>query len=372
MSRPHILHIFSKLKQGGGPLNTFRVNEYSKFAHDYICNTSHASIGSPVKGQLYNFEVDRFSIWTALKIIKELDIKKYKILHAQGRGGAAYALIIKLLCIFLNHRVHIIYTYRGLIRYNGVKGLLQNTMEFFISWLASSFICVSSSEYQNSLSSYPARKGRSVIIPNGIIDEHLKNLSFKDVGRERDYTEVVLVGRVSREKDIAYGILLANSMFEPGSRYNIKIIGEVVPENRIYSKSLEDLVCKNGLMRVVTFCGGIDRSSCLREIQNADFIISSSDSEGLPTVLIEAQVLSTVCIASNVQGNIDVVKHAETGFLFDKGLTAVENGLALRSFTDKYDLELIRKNARADAINGFEVSTIALMIDQHYCGIISC
>ena len=352
MSSIRVLNIFAKLKQGGGPLNTFRVNDVSTCHHDYICNASNASVDGPIRGKIHNYEVDRMSFFTLAKILKGINIREYQIIHAQGRGGAAYALLIKIVCILINHRIHIVYTYRGLIKYAGVKGFLQKVVEFLISYLATSFICVSFSELRSSLKYYPVRKDKSVIIPNGIIDKNLNNMSSLLCEKIQDRYEIVIVGRISSEKDVGHSMLLAKNIFESIGSYKVKIIGEVVPENHLYLKSLEQLVTKNKLNDVVTFCGSKDRTSCLHEIMNADYIISSSDSEGLPTVLIEAQVLSTVCIASSVQGNVE------------------ENAIVLRDYIKSSDLNKIRKAAHEDAIKGFNVPAVVNILDNHYVDIL--
>ena len=70
MSSIRVLNIFAKLKQGGGPLNTFRVNDVSTCHHDYICNASNASVDGPIRGKIHNYEVDRMSFFTLAKILK--------------------------------------------------------------------------------------------------------------------------------------------------------------------------------------------------------------------------------------------------------------------------------------------------------------
>ena len=51
----------------------------------------------------------------------------------------------------------------------------------------------------------------------------------------------------------------------------------------------------------------------------ADIFIFPSHREGFPNVLLQAGAMGLPIICSNIAGNIDIVTHGETGFIFDTG-----------------------------------------------------
>lgn len=71
----------------------------------------------------------------------------------------------------------------------------------------------------------------------------------------------------------------------------------------------------------VRLLGALPQRDVHRIIQDAALFVapcltaSTGDRDGLPTVLLEAMVLGTPCIATDVTGISEVVRHLETGWL---------------------------------------------------------
>jgi len=62
---------------------------------------------------------------------------------------------------------------------------------------------------------------------------------------------------------------------------------------------------------------------------DADVVLNTSESEGMSPVILEAGLLGRPVVASDVVGNRDLVRHKETGLLFEDETVMAKNVLAL-------------------------------------------
>ncbi|MFM0251613.1 glycosyltransferase [Paraburkholderia sediminicola] len=73
----------------------------------------------------------------------------------------------------------------------------------------------------------------------------------------------------------------------------------------------------------VTVTGWLSRSVAMEMVKRADVYLSTSSWEGMPISIIEAMALGTPVIASGCPGNVDVLRHAQTGMIFNSAKEAV-------------------------------------------------
>lgn len=72
-----------------------------------------------------------------------------------------------------------------------------------------------------------------------------------------------------------------------------------------------------GLGDAVQWLGWLDKPALLRAYHEADVMLNPSLGEGMPNTVLEAMACALPVIASRVTGNDELVKHGETGLLFD-------------------------------------------------------
>jgi glycosyltransferase involved in cell wall biosynthesis len=65
--------------------------------------------------------------------------------------------------------------------------------------------------------------------------------------------------------------------------------------------------------------GWVDKDRLRKIYRSADCFVNPSLYEGMPNVVLEAMACGLPVIASRVHGNDAVVRHGETGWLFDLG-----------------------------------------------------
>ncbi len=159
---------------------------------------------------------------------------------------------------------------------------------------------------------------KRIVIKNGLdINAFLKNdkkrLNFRRRFNIReDEIVIATAGRLSREKNQqmliqASEILLANNN-------NIKILIAGTGEQR---GKLQHMIGKRGLSQNVIFTGFIQD---MREFYSGiDIFVLSSNTEGIPMVILEAMASGVVVVATKVGGVPEIVIDNETGLLVEAG-----------------------------------------------------
>lgn len=97
-------------------------------------------------------------------------------------------------------------------------------------------------------------------------------------------------------------------------------------------------------VEVSGWLGRTDVMDCLRR---ASLYLSTASWEGMPVSVIEAMLLGRPVVVSSCAGNVDVVRHLDTGAIFSTAEEAVE--LLARLADDDALRESMAARARAEA-----------------------
>lgn len=106
----------------------------------------------------------------------------------------------------------------------------------------------------------------------------------------------------------------------------------------------------------IEFTGAVDDVS--EYLINADIYLSSSQSEGMPVSVLEAMAWRLPVIASDIPGNRSVVKHGETGFLYELGDLDDLIATVVQVLNNRELARSVADRARA-------------MVEQHYSACVS-
>lgn len=63
--------------------------------------------------------------------------------------------------------------------------------------------------------------------------------------------------------------------------------------------------------------GWIDHPEALRQIHNGHVLLHATAWEGMPNAILEAMVMGRPVVTTNIEGNRDLVRHGQTGFVCD-------------------------------------------------------
>jgi len=131
-------------------------------------------------------------------------------------------------------------------------------------------------------------------------------------GLPEDAPVVGHIGRLSPEKGQARLLRTFPRVLEAVPRARLFIVGDG-PEMR----ALQELARSLGLEEATRFLGY--REDVREVFANLDLLVLSSDTEGLPNVVLEAMAMGVPVVATAVGGTPEVVEHGVTGLLVPAG-----------------------------------------------------
>ncbi len=119
------------------------------------------------------------------------------------------------------------------------------------------------------------------------------------------------VAAITEQKDYHTFVRTAQRLLEEKAQAHFFIIGE--GEQR---REIEDYVAELGLNKDITFTGF--RRDITEIFSNIDVLLFSSQTEGLGTTLLDAQLCGVPIVATNVGGIPEIIEHGKTGLLANR------------------------------------------------------
>ena len=204
---------------------------------------------------------------------------------------------------------------------------------------------------------------RLAVVHNGVdageftcLDATAKELLRSQLGLKTGEAVVGIIGRLEAEKDHPT-FLRAIQLLSRGSvRVRALIIG-----GGSQSENLQAMAADMGLSDKVLFLGNRPDATSLMQI--CDAVVLTSRTEGMPNVLLEAQLLGVPVITTDAGGCREVVSHGHTGYVVpigDDGLIAtyIETLLTARTtaetFSEKGKIKMRKEFNLERTVFGFE------------------
>lgn len=160
-------------------------------------------------------------------------------------------------------------------------------------------VCVSESAKNNLIKKCPEIKEKVTYCWNFI---NYKENNIKDNYKLDGKYNIVSIGRLYPQKRFDRLIEAAKILDKKRIDFKIYIIGD-----GLLKKELEELINKNKLEEKVILLGKKDNVEYY--LKQADLFISTSDYEGLTTVLFESLINKLPIVATNICGNVDIYKY---------------------------------------------------------------
>jgi colanic acid/amylovoran biosynthesis glycosyltransferase len=191
--------------------------------------------------------------------------------------------------------------------------------------LASCTFCLTVSEYNRRyiLEHYPRVDAAKVVVTRlGVEVSERAALPVPNRKTEGDPLTLLAVGRLHAVKDHAFLVRACEQLDGRNIDFECAIAGDG-PERR----NLELLIRKCGLEKRVNLLGHVLRERMDSLYDQADVIVLTSRSEGIPLVLMEAMARERIVLAPAITGIPELVIAGRTGFLYESG--------SLESFVDR-------------------------------------
>jgi len=185
--------------------------------------------------------------------------------------------------------------------------------------------CITVSEFNRRyiLHNYPSIAAEKILVQRLGVDRVLSWPSKRTSAPAANRPFCLLaVGRLHPIKDYAFLLQACSALRRQSFDFLCWIVGEGPDRS-----SLECQISRLGLQSYVHLIGQVPRTGLVPYYRNADLVVSTSKSEGVPVALMEAMSHERIVLAPRITGVPELVEDGRTGFLYAPG--------SLPSFLDR-------------------------------------
>lgn len=129
--------------------------------------------------------------------------------------------------------------------------------------------------------------------------------------------------------------------------------------NTIYSGYIRQLIKENSLYKYITFLGMLSENDMCERFKRSNVFVSSSTIENSPNSVCEAMMTGVPVVSSMVGGISSLIKHGESGFLYQHDAPYMLAYYICEIFTNINTAKTISNNAvkAAKAINNSKINS---------------
>ena len=192
------------------------------------------------------------------------------------------------------------------VRY--LKVQILKCIHLFFGKAAKLMIVSSKKDYENTRKWF---KGEIIINSNWIYIPKLTSKEFQTKAQKilsNQKLKFIMVGRLEYQKRIDIAI---DAIRKVNIDYSLDIYGS---GSQLYP--LMKRLDKN-LSKRIRFLGNLENKKLIKKMLNYDILISTSEIEGTPKVILEAMGSGLIIIARKCVGNNELISDGENGYLFD-------------------------------------------------------
>jgi len=264
-----------------------------------------ATGGFIVKSLAMKNKLDFLVFWRFLQMIKK---ERPDIIHAH----MFHAIILARWAKLFFKKIKVIST----IHNENIGGWWREKILGATDFLSDYSTAVSKDVTELMIKKGVAPVGKIMTIYNGIdLSEIIKiddNFDLRKKFNLTDDVKIILnVGRLSPAKGLDVLSVAVKKLNQEGIKSVLVLVGDG-PER----KNLEELAVNLGISREIFFVGW--QKNVSDYLAATDLFVLSSRWEGMPTVILEAQTVGALTVATAVPGTREIIKDGETGFLIAK------------------------------------------------------
>jgi glycosyltransferase involved in cell wall biosynthesis len=160
------------------------------------------------------------------------------------------------------------------------------------------------------------RNDQVIVIPNGVEDSLARSGALRNPRRDelRLRTETVLlgtVGRLYRQKNLSL-LLRSAARLSSARPWKILVVGDGPERPRLVGLARELALSE----RIIWLGSREEVGSWLAAM---DIFVHTADFEGMPNAVMEAMAMALPVVASNVDGNRELIRNGVSGYLVTPG-----------------------------------------------------
>ena len=267
-----------------------------------------------------DFERNMFKIGSHIKSYKQMkklmNEREYDLIHTHTPISSLITRIaFKNRCIF--NKCSMIYTAHGFHFFKGnnpLKNFLFKNMERLGAKYTDTLITINKEDYAAAKKFKLRKNGTVEYVPGvGIDIDKINSIQ----GNKEEFC---------KELNIPNDSILLLSVGELNDNKNHKVVIECLPE---LPKNMHYLICGVGplkeqheeLARKLEVSDRLHllgyRNDVIKIMKSSDIFIFPSKREGLSVALMEAMACGLPCIASEIRGNVDLIKNNKRNYLFN-------------------------------------------------------
>lgn len=304
---PHVLG--SSLNE---EMNGLKVYRYRYFFEKYELISGNGIVTKIKHNKLLTLLIPFLVVCQMIETL--LLIKKYKIEIIMANWLIPQGLVAVLIKILFIKNIKIV-----VISHGGDATLLNNNIFFkkMGSWILGNIdvVVAVSTFIKKQLRKLNKNSGNIPVISMGVNTKVFEEAIYASE-KEKEY-ELIFIGRLEPKKGVYYLIKALNYL-----KNNLNIKAVIIGDGSERIK-LQNLVNKYNLKNNIIFTGALNHTKIKRYIIKSKFFVApsidlSDDTEGMPTVLLEAMSAGLPIITTDAGGICDVIKNNYNGLIINQ------------------------------------------------------
>lgn len=297
---------------------------------------------------------------TIIKTLKIVKIEEPDLIHAHSAKGG---IIAKSIAIF--YKIPVLHTpqaYSYLSANNKIKRNIYLFVEKLFSYTNNKILASSNSERNRAINEVGYKPENCLLFNNSI--EPIKTVKELSIPKTWPDNYICSVGRPSYQKNIE---LMLDVLYE--IKKHKKNIHLVLMGVGFHAPNLEDVKTKIKNLKLndnITLLEWTTRDDIFNIVKHSDLYLTTARYEGLPYAVIESLALGKPVVATDADGNRDLINNNENGYLI-KGNDV--KGLAnsvLKIINDPLISDTFSKNALQLFYKKFDIQSNIYNLEKIY------
>lgn len=234
-----------------------------------------------------------------------------QLIHAHSAKAGVIAK-----CCGRKNKIPVLHTphaYSYLSAENVLKKKLFFKIEKFFSSFNSKIVACSESERQRAITEVGYKPDDALLFNNSI--EPIKQTKPLSINKTWPDEYICSVGRPSYQKNIELMVEVIRELKQEKSAIHLVLMG--VGFHAPNLEKVKNLIEDYQLQQNITLLEWTAREDIFNIISNSKLYISTSRYEGLPYSIIESMALKKVIVATDADGNRDLVENGNNGFIIE-------------------------------------------------------